>query len=97
MLHKEFLKQSKQVRVTFELPNTVWATSVALVGDFNDWAPQRHLMHQRWDGAWTIVMELAAGRTYEFRYLIDGKQSSAEWSADGLTVHCGTTNSIIAT
>lgn len=97
MLHKEFLKPSQRVRVTFELPGSIWATCVALVGDFNDWDPCRHVMQQRGDGTWTIAVELAAGRSYEFRYLIDGTQSSAEWSADGLTSQCGTTNSILVT
>jgi 1,4-alpha-glucan branching enzyme len=97
MLRKEFLIPSQRVRVIFELPDSIWATSVALIGDFNDWDPRQHLMQQREDGTWTIAVELAAGQSYEFRYLIDGAQSSAEWSADGLTSHCGTMNSVITT
>ena len=97
MFRKDYLPNSQRVRITFELPNSVWATTIALVGDFNDWDPRRHLLHQRLDGVWTVSVELAPGRSYEFRYLIDGKQSSAEWCADGLISHCDTTNSIIAT
>lgn len=97
MLHKEFLKDDRRVRVTFELPSSLWATTVAVVGDFNNWDAHRHLMQQRWDGVWTIALDLAPGRIFEFRYLLDGKEWNAEWSADGLVSRCGTTNSIITT
>jgi 1,4-alpha-glucan branching enzyme len=50
----------------------VWAPNariVALVGDFNDWAPERHVMRRRADtGIWEIfVPDIGTGRAYKYR------------------------------
>ena len=37
MIYKEPLPDGEHVRVTFELPSSLWAERVNLVGDFNDW------------------------------------------------------------
>lgn len=34
------------VRVTFHLPESIWAESIALVGEFNNWDPRSHLLSQ---------------------------------------------------
>ena len=55
------------------------ATSVALVGDFNDWDPARTPMRpaQRGDGVWAAAVPLAPGR-YRYAFLVNGR----EWRAD---------------
>ncbi len=74
MLSEEWLKDKRQMRVTFELPNSLWVCSIALVGDFSDWNSQCHFRHQRRDGTWTVSVELAAGRSFTFHYLIEDLQ-----------------------
>ena len=71
------------VRVTFELPASVWAERVNLVGEFNDWdTTATPLGHNRTDANWGATVELEAGRRYRFRYLIDGKEWLNDWHAD---------------
>lgn len=70
--------------VTFELPASLWASQVHLVGDFNKWDRSAHSLTQRWsDEAWVITLELDAGQAYQFRYLIDGQNWCNEPQADG--------------
>jgi 1,4-alpha-glucan branching enzyme len=50
----------------------VWAPNarlVALVGDFNDWDPARHVMRRRADtGIWEIfIPDIGVGRAYKYR------------------------------
>jgi 1,4-alpha-glucan branching enzyme len=78
MLEKEPLGNGL-VRVTFRVSNHLWADHIALVGEFNDWERYRHLLQQtNDDDDWHITLELEAGRSYRFRYLVDGN----EWMAD---------------
>lgn len=71
-----------RVAVTFELPATLLATEVAVVGEFNDWNPRTHRLAQDHDGAWRLSLELQRGRRYEFRYLVDGREWVNDWAAD---------------
>ncbi len=79
MIQKAFIEnnQSIRCRLTFTLPEFIWADRVFLVGDFNDWSRTTHPMRQQGDGRWLITIELPAGPAYEFRYLCDG-----EWLND---------------
>ena len=48
------------------------AKSVSLVGDFNGWQPNGHLMARMPDGGWTIRLELPHGH-HQYLFLVDGK------------------------
>lgn len=78
MIHKASSQDQDTVRVTFELPASLWIEKAYLVGDFNDWDETSHPFHQDRDGAWRMTLELEQDREYAFRYLIDG-----EWRNDG--------------
>jgi hypothetical protein len=52
------------------------ASSVALVGDFNDWDPARSPMRTA-QGVWATTVPLAPGR-YRYAFLVNG----VEWRAD---------------
>ncbi len=53
-------------------------SSVAVVGDFNDWNPDKHLLKdQDEDGIWTATLRLKPGR-YEYMFILDGQ----EWVPD---------------
>ena len=69
--------------VTFQLPSFIWVDTVHLAGDFNDWNTTSHALVRSGSGeAWEITLELDSGRTYEFRYRIDGKDWQNDWDAD---------------
>ena len=79
MIRKNFIKTSKGrvARVTFSLPNSLWADSIYLVGDFNNWNNTSHPLSLGRDEVWTITVDLELNREYQFRYLKDG-----EWMND---------------
>jgi 1,4-alpha-glucan branching enzyme len=71
MIKKKPVRGSDRVSVTFSTPVGVDASTVHLVGDFNDWDERAHPMKQRKDGSWSITVRLPQGRAYQFRYLVD--------------------------
>mgnify|MGYP005839833319 FL=1 len=87
------------VLVTFRLPDTLQAESVHLVGDMNDW--DRHslpLNRAHPEGPWEVTIEVEQGRTYHFRYLVDGAVWQNDWDADGYATNpFGGNNSVLRT
>jgi 1,4-alpha-glucan branching enzyme len=84
MIRKAPSPREGKILVTFELPASLWASQVHLVGDFNQWDRTAHpLTQRRSDGAWVITLELDAGQAYQFRYLIDGQQWCNDCQPDG--------------
>ena len=81
MIRKQPLANG-QVAVTFQMPASVWADSLFLVGDFNQWDKHSHPMRQRADGVWEITLELDAGREYQYRYLVNGTDWQNDWNAE---------------
>lgn len=95
MLHKAPSIFPDHVQVTFELPAAIWADNVSIIGEFNNWSPDETPMHQARDDSWRAVIELPAGSTYTFCYLVDGR-SMLEYPADGFKTDVnGTIYSII--
>ncbi|MGD8623029.1 MAG: isoamylase early set domain-containing protein [Anaerolineae bacterium] len=83
MLQKKRLENGS-MRVTFRISHYIWADSIALVGEFNDWNAHSHPMHQtREDREWHISLELEADRAYRFRYLVNGEEWMDDDHADG--------------
>ena len=78
--------KGKSVRVTFELPETLAATSVAVAGTFNEWDVTKHLMKlDTKKGVWTKSISFKPGETVEFRYFIDEGRWQNDEEADGFT------------
>ncbi len=80
-LSKQYLKSKPTCKVTFRVPAAERvrdAGSVALVGDFNGWHPDAGIMTPLKNGDFKCVLELEAGKAYEFRYLVD----DAIWEND---------------
>ena len=83
MITKEPGTKQGWALVTFELPSSTWAERANLVGEFNDWDTTATPMTRSRNGdGWTVAVELEAGRSYRFRYLVDGHQWLNEWHAD---------------
>ena len=84
MIQKKNHTKDDAVRVTFELPAEIAETSVAVVGDFNDWDPEKTLMTlNKKKGVWSKTISLKPGRPYEFRYYIDERRWENDEAADG--------------
>jgi 1,4-alpha-glucan branching enzyme len=83
MITKEPVAEKGRVLVTFELPSTMWAERVNLVGEFNEWdTTATPMTHNRSDANWKVTVELEAGRRFRFRYLVDGREWLNDWHAD---------------
>lgn len=82
MLKKQYLKSKPICKVTFYLPAAVKAETVHLVGDFNNWDEHSTPMKKLKDDRFTVMLELEAGREYQFRYLIDQSEWHNDWEAD---------------
>ena len=83
MLEKEPLENGT-VQVTFRVSHYIWADSIALVGEFNNWDAHRHLLQRtREDGEWHISLSLEANSSYRFRDLVDGREWMDDDHADG--------------
>jgi 1,4-alpha-glucan branching enzyme len=72
MIYKTPSPKSNHVRIIFELPASLWADQVFLVGDFNGWDPGAIPFAQDRHGVWRAILDLPAETSYEFCYLIDG-------------------------
>jgi len=65
----------------FSLPAEVQAETVTLCGDFNDWSLDGIQLERDRDGRWTTDVELEAGRSYRYRFLLDGERWENDWTA----------------
>lgn len=69
------------VRVTFALPASIWADTIHLVGDINNWSSSATPL-QLDDMFWSVSLALEAGRTYRYRYLVDSREWLNDWHID---------------
>jgi len=82
MIYKRRAEGDDKLLITFEIPGSLWAERIHLVGDFNDWDRQSLPLRLTRQGNWQIEVELDSGREYRFRYLIDGEGWGNDWHAD---------------
>ncbi|MER2600703.1 MAG: isoamylase early set domain-containing protein [Caldilineales bacterium] len=89
MIKKQYVrtKHGSKCRLTFVLPELIWADSVFVVGSFNAWDKTASPMHQDGNGQWKAVVEVDPGAVVQFRYLCDGdwindNQADAYWLND---------------
>ena len=71
-IKKKFLKTKPVCKVTFTLPAED-AKTVAVVGNFNEWNTEATPLKKLKNGSFKGTVDLEAGNSYEFRYLVDGK------------------------
>ncbi len=74
---------AKKSKVTFVLPKEAVenAETVAVLGDFNNWQNGVVLEKQK-DGSFKTAVELEKGRSYEYRFLINGEKWENDWAAE---------------
>lgn len=86
-----------KVRVTFALPAAIWADTIYVVGDFNNWERRATPMRLS-DAGWMATLELEPGRTYQYRYLLNDEEWHNDWNADGYEPNAyGGDNSLVIT
>ena len=80
-MDKQYTNGSGETLVTFRVPSEVRARTASVVGEFNDWSEDAHRMRRDSD-AFSAVIPLTPGRSYRFRYLLDGERWLNDWAAD---------------
>jgi hypothetical protein len=84
------------VDVVFVLPADVEATTVALCGEFNDWAEDDIYLSRDIDGTWQTTVALDPGRSYRYRFLLDGERWENASEADEYVPNpFGTVDSVV--
>lgn len=95
-MKKSYSPKGQSCKVTFTLPPEVKADTAAVCGNFNDWDATQHPMKRNKDGSFTAVVALKPGRSYRFRYLLDGARWENDWAADEYAANqFGTQDSVI--
>jgi len=93
MLKNKSNRKIKRKRCTFLL-EAKEAKEVLLLGDFNNWSPERHPMKRDENGMWNKTVMLFPGN-HEYKFLVDG-QWREDPSNERLCPNCfGTYNSVI--
>lgn len=70
-IKKQYLKNKSNCKVTFSIVAKD-ASSVSVIGDFNDWNAEAAPLKKLKNGTFKGIINLKKGQSYEFRYLIDG-------------------------
>lgn len=71
-----------KIRVTFSMPSAIWADTIHLVGDFNNWSKTATPLRLS-DAGWMVSLVLPEGEAYQYRYLVNGEEWHNDWHADG--------------
>jgi 1,4-alpha-glucan branching enzyme len=83
LLRKNYTKNGKICRVTFDILPEAEVSRACVCGDFNDWHPEANPMKLRKDGRFSTTLSVIPGRSYQFKYLLDGDRWENDWEADG--------------
>ena len=97
-LVKKYSKKKDTCKVTFTLPKEAvqGGKNVVLVGEFNNWNPAEGIALVNKKNGYETVIELASGRKYEYRYLVDGRTWVNDFKADAYVPNSfGTENSVV--
>lgn len=83
-IRKQFLKSRPVCKVSFKIPEGVanGAKNAHVVGEFNDWSTMATPMRRLKNGAFRVTIDLATGRSYQFRYLLGQSQWENDPDAD---------------
>lgn len=97
MLEKSYTPSGRSCRVTFGFPGDAQTTSISVLGEFNDWDPEKGKMKSKKSGNYELTVSLKPGASYRFRYLINGESWANDPDADELVANdFGTQDSVIS-
>ena len=92
---KQYLKSKPVCKVTFSVPAEE-ATSVKVLGCFNDWDEEKALnLKKAKNGTFKGTMDLEKDSSHEFRYLVDGTYQNDEQSDAFATNVFGSENGVL--
>jgi len=95
-IKKQFLKSKPVCKVTFTVPAEE-AQNVAVVGSFNEWDVKATPLKKLKNGSFKGTVDLDAGTSYEFRYLVDGEYvNETEADAFAWSDFAGAENSVLS-
>lgn len=84
MINKEYTSTGRSCRVTFIVSGEDQIEQAAVLGEFNDWDPDKGKMVRKKDsGNLELTVSLKPGNSYRFRYLINGMDWHNDEQADG--------------
>ncbi len=98
-IEKKFVKTKPVCKVKFALSGDQYtsASSILLVGDFNNWQLGETPLKKAKTGIWSVSLDLETGKEYQFRYLIDGTIWENDPEADKYVPSgLGSENSVLA-
>jgi 1,4-alpha-glucan branching enzyme len=83
-LKKQSVKTRPECKVTFILAKEIAASvkRANLVGDFNNWDIESIPMIRRKSGELSATVNLATGKEYQFKYLLDRREWINDREAD---------------
>ncbi|MFP4439151.1 MAG: isoamylase early set domain-containing protein [Chloroflexaceae bacterium] len=97
MLVKESVTGDEcKLHVTFALPASIWADTIYLVGDFNNWNTHKTPLQLDGDN-WSVTLKLDTNQVYQYRYLVNDNEWMSDWNVDGSVEQAGITTSIVVT
>lgn len=99
-MKKQFLKTKNICKVSFEInaDEVKDASTVNLVGDFNDWSESKTELKKFKNGNFKLVVNLEKNKTYQFKYLVDGSTWQNDANSDELQANIyGGDNSVVNT
>lgn len=85
MLNKKLIIKSKSYKIKFDIrkEDSANISSLIVLGDFNEWSyDSAFVLKKNKSGAFTGTFEVPAGRSYHFRYLVNGSDWYNDNSAD---------------
>lgn len=104
MLKKQIVKSRQIVKVTFEVPleelsEGMEIASIHVAGEFNGWDETAvPLNYHKKNKGYRATVEMEPGRSYQFRYLINGDYWCNDWAADKYTPNnLGEDNCVVIT
>ncbi|MCL1980258.1 MAG: isoamylase early set domain-containing protein [Proteobacteria bacterium] len=96
MLKKSYSKTGTVCRVTFKYENEEKANTAVVAGEFNGWSLRETPMKKLKDGSFSATLSLPVGRSYRFRYVLDGGVWVNDPGADGYSPNeYGEANSVL--
>ena len=98
MIKKKRVRGKDLVAITFRSKAPEDTESLRLLGEFNDWRPDRHPMKRRKDGTWSVTVRLPKDEQFHFRYLVDDERWLTDEQSDGLALNeLGDPNAVVKT
>ncbi len=95
-IEKKANAKNNTVKVTFKLPAEAVQENGAVVGEFNGWDPaQTPLKFVKSGQVWKAEATVEGGKSYQFRYFVDGTWRNDESADDYVPNEFFSENSVV--